>query len=314
MTQHFLFIGSAYTPLMNQAYELIDSFAKEEDVFVYDLTTHAFSDIYEDLLTPPLFTDKKVLLIKHFEEALQDDTYVVKMESYFKNPNPDVFLIGISAHKEASKSWHKLIDLYVETIEVQALNEVDIEKYIKKTLKSSQIEINMDTLHLLTDRLTLQKDFVESQLAKLVTFVMDKHVIEKEDVFKMIELPLEDNVFLMIQKFMQKDIRSVLNIYHDLLLLSEDPIRIMNAFAKKLSQIEDIKHYMHQGLDQRKISEALHISHGQAYYLIKEAKTLHEDDIKSYLNALATLDYEIKSGKIDKKIGLEIFLMGVRHE
>lgn len=314
MTQHYFYSGKAYTTLMNKAYEKMYSLATEEDIFVYDLTMQSFSEVYEDLITPPLFSDKKVICVKHFEVVLQEDSFVEILHAYLKNPNEGVYLLCLSEHKDGSKDWMRLIDLYMEIEEVDVFNEIELNKYITTRLEKEAIKISKEDRNFLSDRLLLQKDLIEMQLDKLITFVIDKKTIFKEDIITCIDIPLEDNIFEMVQQFIQKNIQHVLKIYQDLIYLNEDPIRIINVIGRKLGQLEDIKVYLNQGLDQRKISEILKVSHGQAYYLIKEAKSIDQAFLRQKIDALSDLDFKIKSGQIDKKIGLEIFLIGVSNE
>lgn len=79
-------------------------------------------------------------------------------------------------------------------------------------------------------------------------------------------------------------------------------------------EIEDIKRYLKIGLDQRQISEKMNISNGKAYYLIKESKLLEVKDIEKTIDAINILDFKIKSGQIDKTLGVYLFLIGGEHE
>ncbi len=314
MTQHFLYIGTSYDVLMQKVHQHMNAIGNSEDVFIYDASIHNFSDVYEELITPPLFTDKKIVLVKNFESIIQDDAFALKMENYLKKPNETVYLFCISSHKEATKSWHKLIDMYMEQIEIEPINEIELQKIIKETLNKEHINIDKDALNLLQDRLLIQKDFIFVLLDKLITFVMDTKHISKSDVLNIIEMPLEDNVFELVKVFISKQTHVAIKMYHDLLSLNEDPIRILQMIGRKLGQLEDTKSYMIQGYDQRQISEQLRISHGQAYYILKEAKTVHMEDLKRWINQVSDLDFKIKSGQIDKKIGMEIFLIGEKNE
>ena len=53
------------------------------------------------------------------------------------------------------------------------------------------------------------------------------------------------------------------------------------------------------------------VSPNRAYYMIKNVSEFPIDKIKKYLDALAVLDFKIKSGQVDKKIGFEEFLLNI---
>jgi DNA polymerase-3 subunit delta len=311
--KNFLLIGTSYDPLILKAHKIIEDICEKEDVVTYDLSEQDFKDVYEDIITPPLFSDKKVVLIKNFDILIQEEAYESKMHEYFKKPNEDVYIVCLSAHKQGVKSWLKLIDLYMEIIEVDAYNEVELQTYIKQQTKAYEITIDKDALHTLVQRLMLQKESLHVQLQKLLTYKLDTKHIDLKDVLKMIDLPLEDNVFEMIQSFINKDFKSSLKRYHDLLFMNEDPVRILSLIGRKLGQLEDTLALIQSGHDQRQVATALHISNGQAYYMVKEAKSIKRIDLESMIDQLSDVDFKIKSGQIDKKIAVELFLIGEYH-
>lgn len=311
--KNFLLIGTSYDPLISKAHKIIEGICEKEDVVTYDLSEQDFKDVYEDIITPPLFSDKKVVLIKNFDVLIQEEAYESKMQEYLKKPNENVYIVCLSAHKQGVKSWLKLIDLYMEIIEVDAYNEVELQTYIKEQLKAYEITIDKDALHTLVQRLMLQKESLHVQLQKLLTYKLDTKHIALNDVLKMIDLPLEDNVFEMIQSFINKDFKSTLKRYHDLIFVNEDPIRILSLIGRKLGQLEDTLALIQSGHDQRQVSTALHISNGQAYYMVKEAKSIKRVDLESMIDQLSDVDFKIKSGQIDKKIAVELFLIGEYH-
>ena len=49
---------------------------------------------------------------------------------------------------------------------------------------------------------------------------------------------------------------------------------------------------------------------GRAYYMMEAARKMSDSSIKSLIERISELDYNIKSGKIDKKLGLQLFILG----
>ena len=46
--------------------------------------------------------------------------------------------------------------------------------------------------------------------------------------------------------------------------------------------------------------------------MIKDSANFKKETLENYITSLAELDYNIKSGKVDKKIGFEQFLLGIK--
>ena len=48
----------------------------------------------------------------------------------------------------------------------------------------------------------------------------------------------------------------------------------------------------------------------RTYYIMKNARGVSTDIVVKHLKTLEEIDYKIKTGQIDKKIGLELFILG----
>jgi DNA polymerase-3 subunit delta len=66
---------------------------------------------------------------------------------------------------------------------------------------------------------------------------------------------------------------------------------------------------MRLGRNQKDIQKHFKVSRGRAYYMVKNARDVTKAQLDRYLNRLSDLDVAIKSGKTDKQLGLEMFLL-----
>ena len=58
------------------------------------------------------------------------------------------------------------------------------------------------------------------------------------------------------------------------------------------------------------IAEYFKVKPGRAYYMIQAAKKISDNSLTNILERISELDFNIKSGKIDKKLGLQLFILG----
>ena len=66
-----------------------------------------------------------------------------------------------------------------------------------------------------------------------------------------------------------------------------------------------------KGYNDKEIGKILAINPYRLKYIRQEGKDFDLDELLKRLNDLAKLDEAIKTGKIDKKIGLELFLIKI---
>ncbi|MGA0351179.1 MAG: DNA polymerase III subunit delta [Acholeplasmataceae bacterium] len=316
MLKQYLFYGSSQAIMLDEVNELIQSLQiDEEGRSFYDLSEQSFDVIYEDIISPPFFTDQKLIVVKHFELIYDNEFAKSSIESFFKSSPEDVVLILLASHLDEDKSFRHVLDLYVDHHEVEMYDDVKMSEMIKKTFHTQEITIDSDALMLLISRLSYHPDQLKSYLDKIITYSLKQKHVKKIDIENLVPLPLEDNVYALVDKFLQKQFAKAINMYHDLRNQQQDPIRILQLIGRRLNDLEDTKILLNQRKNQDFISKSLQISSGKAYYMIKEAKSIALKVIQTYIDQVARLDYLIKSGRIDKALGVELFLLGdMNHE
>jgi DNA polymerase-3 subunit delta len=80
--------------------------------------------------------------------------------------------------------------------------------------------------------------------------------------------------------------------------------------AGKIKETITTKHLTSKGLSNQSIADYFNISSGRAYYMIQNANNQEFKFLEFCYKTLAELDYKIKSGQIDKNLGLELWLLG----
>ena len=68
---------------------------------------------------------------------------------------------------------------------------------------------------------------------------------------------------------------------------------------------------MEQGKKKDEIASFFAVKPGKAYYMMENARSFRMDKLKEIILKINKLDFRIKNGYIDKKNGLEQFILGV---
>jgi DNA polymerase-3 subunit delta len=80
--------------------------------------------------------------------------------------------------------------------------------------------------------------------------------------------------------------------------------------VNKYREILHTKLLMQEGKSKADIADYFRASSGRAYYIMKNAQAVRRDVVEDQLAKLEELDFQIKSGRIEKRIGLELFILG----
>ena len=134
--------------------------------------------------------------------------------------------------------------------------------------------------------------------------------IDINTIKKVITKNVEDNVYEITNNILENKQSKALEIYNDLIQHSEDPLRILGILVNKYREILHVKLLLKDNKDQAAIAKYYRCSSGRAYYMVKNAKSVNMSTVKKHLRKLEEIDYKIKTGQLDKKIGLELFILG----
>ncbi|MBE0700748.1 MAG: DNA polymerase III subunit delta [Acholeplasmataceae bacterium] len=287
----------------------VDSF----NIIKYDLLENPSDDILEDLQTVSFFADKKVIVVKNLQELSKESNQVVSdWISYFEKPNPDVILI-ISLNEiiptdiPLGKALHKFA--YIERI--KEMDKKEYPDFVKNLFRKFHYTITDTAVETLLDRTNLDFTLLSQEAEKLMLFSYDTKEITEKAVLLLVSRNLEENIFELTNALLNKNQSKTIEIFYDLVSRNEDPIRILSNIVGKVRELMHAKLLIDKGYSQDQIAEHFHIKSGRAYYLVRNAQGISFSILETHLKKLSKLDYEIKSGKIDKKLGVELYLLGV---
>lgn len=279
----------------------------------YDLLETSSEDVIEDLRTISFFSDEKIIIIDNFDDLLNKNQSIVEdWIDYLKKPNPDVFLFIVLKDLISEETpIGKTLLQYSYLVEVKDMTNEMFPSYITNYLKEKKFDIEKKACDELLVRTEYNLNLIMQELEKLMLYKYDDKKIDLNSVQTLVSKNLEENIYELTNSILANNNNKTIEIYYDLLAKSEDPLRIINNVVTKIRQLIHTKILLEKRYNQDEIKDHFNIKSGAAYYLIKDANAVSFELLESVLDKLSKLDFDIKTGKIDKKIGLELFILGV---
>lgn len=282
------------------------------NIMRYDLLESKSEDILEDMQTISFFSEQKIIVIKNIQllDKVEDETFK-KWVQYFEKPNPDVFVIieQLEVLPKTSKT-QELLMTYAFIEKIDDMKKDEYPEFVKNMFKKFNYQITDDAISALLERTNFDFQLLSQEAEKLMLFSYDSKVIEEKEVILLVSRNLEENIFELTNALLAKDQSKTIEIFYDLVARNEDPIRILNFIVNKIRELIHAKLLIEKGYRQDEIAEHFNIKSGRAYYLVKNAQRADFNILETHLKKLSKLDFDIKSGKIDKKLGLELYLLG----
>jgi DNA polymerase-3 subunit delta len=301
--------------LINDTISQIEKQHPHGQVIKYDLTEKNISTLIEDCSMVSLFDEEKIIIGENAyflsgavkKENVNHD--IDALSNYIDHPNPHTVIILVVPTDKLDKRKSivkKLLD-NVEVKEFNKLTDKEMIEYAKKLFANNGYQINFKALNMLIDKVGNDLYLLHNECQKLMLYKIDDKQISEENIEEMVEKYDFADDFTLANAVIKKDINTSLSIYQQLLKRNEEPIKIIVILANQFRLIFQVKRLTTKGFSENQIVRDLGV-HPYRVKLAKEVK-LNDKELLKYLSLLADLDENIKMGKINKEVGLELFLL-----
>lgn len=299
--------------LINKEIDKIIKKEKIEDLGIsnYDLEIDNIKDIIDDCQTISLFNPKKIVIMNncnYFNRVKNNEEDINLLLEYLNNYNPDTILIIIS-HNSSIDNTKKITKKIKEIGKLVELNNTSINNIVKNMF--DDYKISSDSINLLIERVGSDISILDKEVEKLKIYKIDNKEITREDIIKCATYNVDIDIFKFIDNIISKNKKDALITYDELLKYNEEPLKIIVLLASKFRLMYQAKVLNNRGLSNNEISNILGVHAYPVKLAIQSSIKYPEKLLLRYLELLADLDSDIKTGKVNPELGLQLFILKV---
>ena len=317
----YLFTGTSEIFIKNRMNRIIQSFNKYEYTIIkYDMETTSLSTVLSDAITVPFLEELKIIILKNpkflTKSATSTKDEIKAMLKYLKNPCDSTLLIIDATNTVINQSneIYKMLKNVARIIDYPDPEEIELKGWIVRSFDANGIDIKDDALTLLLEYIGDDQARLSQEIDKLSSYVGKGGTIRKEDIKLLVPKNINNEIYLLIQAIINHDLALTNQIYDNLITHTKDSLTIFSLISNKFKELLSTYRLLKYGYSQSDIAKFYNVSTGKAYYIVQEARAFKLSDLEFYIDKLAELDYQIKSGKLDKTIGLELLLLKLPKE
>jgi DNA polymerase-3 subunit delta len=306
MKNNYLLVYDNYYLFQEKLKDIISS-TKFENASItnYDLEEEDLYNALLDLDTYSFLTEQKVIIIKNIN-LLEDNQDTKHLLKYLDNPNNDNLLILTTTKFNATKKINKELKKKTNYIKL----ETDLNKEIKNILQGYEVESGVITK--LIEYSNNNIDIIKSECDKLKQYKFDTKKIIKEDVETIVIKHIGEStqiVFDLIKDIAIKDKKRAIIKYEKLKKYNVDDIALIGLLESQLRLMIQIIMFSEKNYTNKDIAATLNIHP----YRIEKTKELlrysNKKDVCNMIKNLSNIDYKIKSGQIDNKDAIFMYII-----
>jgi len=273
----------------------------ELSIVRYDLREQEIEEAIDDVNTIDIFNHQKMVIIDHVKNITNDECLI----RYLEHQNDHILVITSSEKLDERKKVTKELKKFSNVID---LSNYDFTSFVKEAFSGYQITPFL--IHMLIDFCGSDYLTLKNEISKLKMYKVHEKEILEEDILTIVRKNFDSTIFDLIHCLNKKDKKKVFEIFYGLLDQKEDEIKILVILANNYRLLYQIKKLKEEMSD----SEIIGIYHMNPYRLkkLKEQCVLYsENELLRIMRNLSEVDIAIKSGRVEKRIGLEMFLANV---
>lgn len=306
MKNNYLLVYDNYYLFQEKLKDIISS-TKFENASItnYDLEEEDLYNALLDLDTYSFLTEQKVIIIKNIN-LLEDNQDTKHLLKYLDNPNNDNLLILTTTKFNATKKINKELKKKNNYIKL----ETDLNKETKNILQGYEVESGVITK--IIEYSNNNIDIIKSECDKLKQYKFDTKKITKEDVETIVIKHIGEStqiVFDLIKDIAIKDKKRAIIKYEKLKKYNVDDIALIGLLESQLRLMIQIIMFSEKNYSNKDIAATLNIHP----YRIEKTKELlrysNKKDVCNMIKNLSNIDYKIKSGQIDNKDAIFMYII-----
>lgn len=283
----------------------------------FDMENASLDEVVAEAETLPFFGEQRLVFVENpyfltgekINNGIEQNTDL--LVDYLKAPLESTVLVFFAPYEKLDerKKVTKQLKKTAITIDVKQLNEKEVRQYLMNTLNNSEIEMDRYAIDLFLRLTDLDLSKLMRELQKLMLFAQDQKKITTQEVEQLVPKTLEHNLFDMTQYVLTGNTEQALRLYEDLVLQGEETIKINAILLAQLRLLLQTKFLIKIGYQQANIAETLKVHPYRVKLAMQEVRRFDEGLLIRLFDRLVELDYQIKTGQIDKELSFQLFVL-----
>ena len=311
---NYILYGEQYPMIKKRLKKVLDERLGDVDDFnvvKFDFKPELIDEIIDEANMLPLGYDSKAVVIDNavFLEPKGNKEINERFIELLNNSSDSINLIFILRNENLDDKNQivQFIKNNGQIFQFLNLKKEEWPRYIAKYFKERNVSIDQNAIDELSLRIDGDLTRFVNEAEKLCLY---KDHLTLTDITLMVNKPLEDDAFQITNALYRGDNAAALSIFRDIRLQGSNAtdglIPMLGSQFRFASQVMFLES---RGLDYKEIAKQLSANEWRVKITIGNCRRLSRRQIAHALDDLYYLDYQIKSGQINRFYGLELFLI-----
>lgn len=282
-----------------------------------DLSETPIQAVVEEAETVPFMVPRKLIFVRDaslFTAGKENGKVEHRIEAlldYMENPAEySVLVFMVNQEKlDERKKVVKAVKKAGTALAFLPLGGEDLLKWVEQQASKQNCAFARGAAEALIRNAGTSLQTLAGEVDKLCLFAGSGGTVDESTVDELVARSTEQSVFALVEDIANLRLDKALYIFYELLKQREEPIKIAALITRQFRIILQVKILSRQSYSQQQIASQLGLHPYAVKIAGEQAKKFETAKLENILNYLGDLDYKMKSGGVDKVLGLELFLL-----
>ncbi len=291
-----------------------------DNVVSFNLQENTLSEVLEEASYLSMFNDQKCIIVKNAQifasnKGVESKKYkedADKLLKYLDNENKNVKLIFVLNGKaDSKKKIYSILNEHNNVYIEKKLTKTDIKNELNNIVKDNGYTIEDKSLWYIINNSLGNLDLCVNELNKLFIYYSKKCVIKYEDVIALTSKGIEENNFKLVDSIINKNLEESLKNLKEAQIFKIEPSVIIALLYREFRLMLSVKLYEEARLKPIEIMSNLKLADWQLQKVKANLQMYNKDEIKTQIIKLGDIDYQYKSGLINKDVVLITYILNL---
>ncbi|HET7628397.1 MAG TPA: DNA polymerase III subunit delta [Bacillales bacterium] len=294
----------------------VDKEAFEFNFAQYDMEETPVQQVIEDAQTLPFLGEYRVIVVKNpfFLTGKQEKKSVEhdldRLERYVEAPSPHAIVIFSGSYEKLDqrKKIVKRLKKNGELLSFSTENEKVIFELLRERAETYGAVLTQQANERLLQLVGPHLSRLIGEIDKMALYAGDGGEITADVVDLLCAKTLESNVFALVDRVVRRNLPEAFVILNDLIKQKEDPIRLLALLVRQFRIIFQVKQLKESGYTQGQMAKRLSLHPYAVKVAAQQGKGFEKERLLQWLSEMTETDFAMKTGKMDKRLALELIL------
>lgn len=259
--------------------------------------------------TVPFMNDFRLIIVKDSELFVQGNKEnSEKLAEYVKNIPDSSVLIFLEDKVDKRGKLYKSVSTNGTSVECKVPSEKEMMTWVGKIAEEKGLKIKGSVISYFIRNINTGMEAVFAEIEKLSAYI-GKGVVSEKDIDDICIKSLEVRIFNMVDAIGNKKTQTALDIYNNMILMKESPLMILAMIARQFRLILQSKYLSEKGVYKADIARKINQREFVVAQCLAQSKNFKKKVLLQALEDCLECDINIKTGKINDKLGVEMIIM-----